>query len=290
MRGKSVNLFFMGGDSTGRIKCTVPNWTGVVYRIPRTELEKCRGRDDLMQSGVYFLFGATEDTGELLVYIGQAGIRKNGEGILNRLQEHKRNVDKDYWTEAVVFTTSNNSFGPTEVSYLEHRFCALALEAKRYIVKNSNDPNIGNVTEEKESELEEFIDYARLVMGALGHRIFEPVAAKPVDPDAPAASNSGVILELKQGSIDAKGQRVSDGFVVLKGSKIKLELAPTLREAVRRQRERYASKLDAEGVLLEDILLRSPNEAANFVTGYPVNALVRWKTAEGKTLKELEAE
>ena len=153
MRGKNINLFLMDGDSTGRIKCTVPNWTGVVYRIPRTELEKCRGRDDLMQSGVYFLFGATEDTGDCLVYIGQAGIRKNGEGILYRLQEHKRNPDKDYWIEAVVFTTSNNSFGPTEVSYLEHRFCALALEAKRYIVKNGNDPNIGNVTEEKESEL-----------------------------------------------------------------------------------------------------------------------------------------
>jgi len=70
MRGKSVNLYFMDGDSTGRIKCTVPNWTGTTYRIPRTELEKCRGRDDLMQSGVYFLFGATEDTGDLLVYIG----------------------------------------------------------------------------------------------------------------------------------------------------------------------------------------------------------------------------
>lgn len=62
-------------------------------------------------------------TGENVVYVGQAGVRKNGEGILFRLQEHKRNPDKDYWTEAVVFTTSNNSFGPTEISYLENRFC-----------------------------------------------------------------------------------------------------------------------------------------------------------------------
>lgn len=292
MRGKNINLFLMDGDSTGRIKCTVPNWTGVAYKIPRTELEKCRGREDLMQSGVYFLFGSTEDTGDCVVCVGQAGLRKNGEGILYRLQEHKRNMDKDYWTEAVVFITSNNSFGPTEISYLEHRFCALALEAKRYIVKNGNDPNLGNVTEEKESELEEFLDYARLVMGALGHRVFEPLAAKPAaaDSDTPSATNSSLVLELKQGMIDAKGQRTSDGFVVLKGSKIKLELASSLREAVRRQRERYASKVDAKGVLLDDILLRSPNEAANFVTGYPVNALVCWKTAEGKTLKELEAE
>ena len=33
-----------------------------------------------------------------------------------------------------MFTTSNNSFGPTEISYLENKFCNLAIEANRYIV------------------------------------------------------------------------------------------------------------------------------------------------------------
>jgi len=130
----------MDGTANGRIKCTLANWTGVAYKIPRTELDKCKAREDLKQSGVYFLFGTSDQTGENVVYIGQAGARKNGEGILYRLQEHKRNPDKDYWTEAVVFTTSNNSFGPTEISYLENRFCNLATEAKRYIIKNGNDP------------------------------------------------------------------------------------------------------------------------------------------------------
>lgn len=118
-RGKNINLFLMDGDASGRIKCTLANWTGVAYKIPRTEIEKCKNREDLKWSGVYFLFGVSDDTGENIAYIGQAGIRKNSEGILYRLMEHKRNPDKDYWTEAVVFTTSNNSFGPTEISYLE---------------------------------------------------------------------------------------------------------------------------------------------------------------------------
>jgi hypothetical protein len=78
VRGKSINLFLMDGTPTGRIKVTLANWTGVAYRIPRTELDKCKGRDDLAQSGVYFLFGTVEGTGEDVVYIGQAGIRKNG--------------------------------------------------------------------------------------------------------------------------------------------------------------------------------------------------------------------
>lgn len=145
IRGKSINLFLMDGKAGGRIKCTLANWTGVAYKLPRTELDKCKGRNDLTQSGVYFLFGTSEDTGNNVVYIGQAGIRKNGEGLLYRLQEHKRNSNKDYWTEAIVFTTSNNSFGPTEISYLENRFYNLAVEAKRYEVKNGNDPNSGNI-------------------------------------------------------------------------------------------------------------------------------------------------
>ena len=124
----------MDGDASGRIKCTLANWTGVAYKIPRTGIEKCKNREDLKWSGVYFLFGVSDDTGENIAYIGQAGIRKNGEGILYRLMEHKRNPDKDYWTEAVVFTTSNNSFGPTEISYLENKFCNLAIEANLSLI------------------------------------------------------------------------------------------------------------------------------------------------------------
>lgn len=100
-RGKNINLFLMDGDINGRMKCTLANWTGVVYKIPRTDINKCKERKDLNQSGIYFLFGRADETNESIVYIGQAGARKTGDGILKRLQEHKDN-DKYYWTEAIV--------------------------------------------------------------------------------------------------------------------------------------------------------------------------------------------
>jgi len=81
-RGKSINLFLMDGNPNGRIKCMLANWTGLAYRIPRTELENCREREDLSQTGVYFLLGTSEENGDDVVYIGQAGVRKYGEGIL----------------------------------------------------------------------------------------------------------------------------------------------------------------------------------------------------------------
>lgn len=293
VRGKSINLFLMDGEASGRIKCTLANWTGIAYKIPRTELDKCKERDDLKQSGVYFLFGASDQTGKNVVYIGQAGARKNGEGILNRLQEHKRNPEKDYWTEAIVFTTTNNSFGPTEISYLENRFCNLAMEAKRYEVKNGNDPTPGNVTEEKESELEEFIDYARIIMGTLGHKVFVPLIESKVEDTKSDSDSIEIILQLKRtikgvGTIEATGKQTSEGFVVLKGTHISPNDDNTIPAILREQRKGTA--LDDNGCLMEDILFNSPSYAAMFVFGKSANGLTSWKTEDGRTLKEIEAE
>lgn len=280
----------MDGTANGRIKCTLANWTGVAYRIPRTELEKCKERDDLKQSGVYFLFGTSDLTGDDIVYIGQAGVRKNGEGVLFRLQEHKRNPDKDYWTEAVVFTTSNNSFGPTEISYLENRFCNLAHNAKRYIIKNGNDPTSGHITEEKESELEEFIDNSRIVMGAFGHKVFEPLLQKNIidHSGVSAVTLDETLFYFDRTKGKSTGYPTSEGFVVLAGSIVATSIKQSCSENVRRFREKYADKIGENGILTADVLLSSPSAAAGFVSGSNQSGNVVWKTIEGKTLKDVE--
>ncbi len=287
-RGKSINIFLMDGEPTGRIKCTLANWTGVAYKIPRTALDLCKERDDLKQSGIYFLFGTSDQTGNNVVYVGQAGARKNGEGLLYRLQEHKRNPDKDYWTEAVVFTTSNNSFGPTEISYLENRFCGLALAAKRYDVQNGNDPTHGNITEEKESELEEFVDYARIVMGTLGHKVFEPIVAVKPTTAVTAVSDDEPMLFFNRTKLKATGRRTSEGFVVLKGSTVVSELQKSCPENVVKLRERYKDKIDGNHILTDDLLFSSPSTAAAFVGGSSLSGNELWKTSEGVSLKHLE--
>lgn len=287
-RGKSINLYLMDGSADGRIKCTLANWTGIAYRIPRTDIELCKDRDHLRQSGVYFLFGVSDETGDPVVYIGQAGERKNGEGILYRLQEHIKNPDKDYWTEAVVFTTAGNTFGPTEISYLENRFCSIAVEAKRYVVKNANDPTQGHVTEEKESELEEFIDYAKVIMGTLGHKVFTPIN-NPITSSALGDSKVNQQFFMKTSKVDASGRRASDGFVVLKGSKIAQLPTKSCPNWTKQLRVRYQDKIDNDGVLIDDLSFTSPSAAAGFVSFASANGLTSWITAEGKTLKTLES-
>lgn len=287
MGGKNINLFLLDGVPEGCVKCTLSNWTGVAYKIPRTELDKCKERADLSQSGIYFLFGVEEEGEKPVVYVGQADVRKNGNGLLGRLQEHRRNPDKDYWTEAIVFTTSNNFLGATEISWLESHFCSFAKKANRYVVKNGNEPSSGKPKEETVSDLETFVDYAKIVMGVLGHKVFEPKV--PITTNEAQEGSSSQVFYCKRNNLEGKGVPTSEGFVLLAGSRVSLEVADYVPKGYKKLRERYATLIDANGILSEDIPCSSPSAAAVFVIGKNANGLTEWKTLDGKTLNEFES-
>lgn len=292
---KNFNLFLMDGEVTGRIKCTLSNWTGLAYKIPRSYLDKSKDRQDLKQSGVYFLFGKNDDD-EDEVYIGQAGIRKNGEGVLFRVAEHLK--DDTYFSDAVMLTTQNNSFGPTEISYLENKFTNMALETDRYKVRNNNDPNPGNVTEEKESELEDFIEYSKMVLGVLGYKVFVPIIdAKKQESSDEKCEERKLELFLSWKSrksnrrIEAKCKRTDEGFVVLKGSMIELIDSPAIPRSIKELRDTCKRNNEImDGKLCKNHLFNSPSYAAAFVLGTNANGGTEWKTEDGRTLKALEEE
>ena len=249
--GKNFNLFLIDGEVTGRIKCTLSNWTGLAYKIPRYYLEKSKERQDLKQTGVYFLIEKNEN-GDDEVYIGQASTRKNGEGVLFRVIEHLKN--NKYFSEVVILTTQNNSFGATEISYLENRFTNLALETGRYTVRNGNEPNIGNVTEEKESKF------------YLSRK-----------------------SKKSQQLIQASCIRTNEGFVILKGSMIEEIDSDAIPLAIKELRTKCkANKEIFNGKLTKNLLFNSPSYAAAFVLGMQTNGRVDWKDENGITLKELE--
>ena len=290
---KNFNIFLMDGEVTGRIKCTLSNWTGLAYKVPRPYLEKCKDRQDLKQSGVYFLFGKNDD-GNDEVYIGQAGIRKNGEGVLFRVSEHLKN--EFYFTEAVMLTTQNNSFGPTEISYLENKFTNMAIDVDRYKVRNGNDPNPGNVTEEKESELEDFIEYSKMVLGVLGYKIFVPIVdklSKEKDENNNYEKELFLYLSRKSGKssrqIEAKCKRTDEGFVVLKDSMIEVIDSTAIPKSIKELREKCIRNNEiVDGRLNKNYLFNSPSYAAAFVLGTNANGRTHWKTEKGTSLKDIE--
>jgi hypothetical protein len=290
---KNFNLFLMDGEVTGRIKCTLSNWTGLAYKVPRSYLEKCKDRQDLKQSGVYFLFGKNDD-GDDEVYIGQAGMRKNGEGVLSRVSEHLK--DEIYFSEVVMLTTQNNSFGPTEISYLENKFTNMAIDVDRFKVRNGNDPNPGNVTEEKESELEDFIEYSKMVLGVLGYKIFVPIVYKTSkETNDKTSEEKELILYLSRKigksnrQIEAKCKRTDEGFVVLKGSMIEEIDSKAIPKSIKELRKECKNKNEiVDGRIIKNYLFNSPSYAASFVLGMKTNGRTDWKTERGIRLKDLE--
>lgn len=122
----------------------------------------------------------------------------------------------------------------------------MAVDAKRYDVKNSNDPTPGNITEEKESEMEEFIDYAKVIVGTLGHKLFEPVSTPVVKAqeevvEKPAQETIMLHLERtikKVGKVVAEGLQTAEGFVVLQGSCISPVDDDTISSVLKERRQK----------------------------------------------------
>ena len=171
----------------------------------------------------------------------------------------------------------------------------MAIDANRYVVQNGNSPTAGNITEEKESEMEEFVDYAKIIMGTLGYKVFDAVIELEQSSEAVIDTVSEeLILYLKRKTrksgriIEARCKQTSEGFVVLSGSTIEAEDSDSISTTIKEKRKR--ANIDGNNILQENILFNSPSYAASFVIGKSANGLTEWKTADGKTFKDYEAE
>lgn len=288
---RTVQLFLMDGSPSGRIKCSLDNWVGKVYSIPRTEISRSKDRPELSQTGIYLLFGTDTESGDELLYVGQARERKNGNGVLSRVAEHLGDEKLDYFTVAILIIDSDNSLGPTEISYLENAFYQQAIAADRVRAVNSNDPSPGNVTEEKQAALDEFIVNAKILIGSLGYRVFDAVddaKAAVQSPTEAAPVSVEPMLYLDCAGASGRGRQTTDGFVVLAGAKLRPNLTHSAPEATKKNRERFADRISPDFELLRDTLFTSPSAASNFLTGASTSGKATWKNGDGLTLRDLE--
>jgi hypothetical protein len=290
---KGINPFLIDGTTNGRIKYKCENCTGVIYKIPRKELEKCTDLQDLKHSVVYLMFGTSEKTGNKTVKVGQAVTRKNGAGPLRRLKEDKTNSLDDNWTDIVMVTTSDNSLAENEVSYLKKRFYKMAKEANRYEVKNRHTPHPLSVTDAEKRELEGFIGYIKIVLNDLGYIPFTSLTKKEEEEkDAKTVKHDGLPLYLEvRKVIKAECVKVENGFWLLKGSQIDIgSTHAEIPNEIKKKREKAMANgdIDIRGVLQKDIPFDSASYAAKFVIGGSVNGREKWKTKDGIPLREIE--
>lgn len=273
--GKTIKIFLIDGDPNGRMSCELSNWTGKAYKIPRIKIKDCIDRKDLMSTGIYLLLGKNVDNRDL-VYIGEA------ENVFTRLNQHL--ATKDFWNETIVFTSKDENLNKAHIKYLENRLHELAVKTNRYILENGCIPTQSSISESDRAEMEEFLNYILLLVNTLGHKVFE-------DKREQSASTKEKEILYINGTrgCEAMGEQTSEGFLVLKGSKMADSPTPSLSGTLKNLREELVKKgVVSNNQFTEDFIFSSPSYAAAVVMGRSANGLTEWKTSDGRILKSLE--
>lgn len=125
---KQVLQFIIEEENpNGIIECSVDDWFGISYKIPRNKLKEASSLEYINNTGVYILFGDDENTAEKIAYIGEA------EDIYSRLSQHNKN--KDFWNECVVFVSKDNSLNKAHIKYIEHELYEMSKKLVDILLK-----------------------------------------------------------------------------------------------------------------------------------------------------------
>lgn len=277
-RPRTIQIYLPDGEPRGiRVAELTTNIIRVV-EIPRARLLQFQEMPESNQVGLYFLFGDGE-TQEPIVYIGQSGC------IGSRLAQH--HISKDFWTKALVVVSMTNNLTQTHALFLEWFSLQSATQIGRYGVINGNMGTKPHTPAPLQADCEDIYDTARLLLTTLGFPLFEPLT-EPLQADTPEER-----FYCKGVGADGTGEYTTNGFVVLKGSKGRLNTVASYgfsNEAMR-------TKLIQAGVLVidgdylvftKDHEFKTPSSASMVLLGRTSNGWVDWKSIDGKTLAELK--
>ncbi len=275
-RAFSVRLFLPGGDPDGVKTVEKSNWTGSGLVIPRSLFAETRSRPELGRTGVYILVGPDENSQLPRVYVGE------GDPIGPRLDQHAKN--KDFWTQAVAFTSKDQNLNKAHIQFLEYRLVSLGKSAKRCILDNANTPQPPSLSEADTAEAEGFLADVLLCLPVLGYGFFE---------EAPAPTQTSREFMLKAKNITGKGYEASTGFVVRAGSQAAKSEAKSIHvylSAMRRSLVEQGILVDNNQYyeMIQDYTFNSPSTAAGVLLGRSANGRIEWKTSDGHTLKSIQ--
>ena len=289
--GKSVRLFLADGTPGGLLTAEIMNWTGHVIAAPRSDLAALLKRPEVNRTGIYVLLGDDPDSlGGQLAYIGE------GDDVGKRLYQHARSEDvsgKDFCDRAVVLTSKDTNLTKAHARYLESRLIQLATSASRAKLANSTAPPPITLPEADVSDMEYFIDQAKIVLPVLGVNIFRstkaPVPSKSGQRDVPRASLSPIfVLEALRQGVKAQAQEIDGEFTVRTGSRARRSwLGAThgyrqLRERLESDGTLQPSDDDKTMIFTHDQVFASPSAAGAVVLGRASNGRNEWKNAESR--------
>lgn len=227
-----------------------------------------------------------------MAYIGES------ENVAERLTNHDR--QKDFWNEAVLFTSKDENLTKAHVKFLESILVAIAQKADRYELENGNTPTESSLPRADKDAMAEFVENIRMVLGTLGYPILEPLlrTATP-KPESQGTATSlqatplTVDLIFKVNNLVANGAATDEGFVIKKGSLISRTNTESAAPKIVKLKEQMImdGRLTAQDdhlLLVEDLLVNSSSYAAVFVAGTSRSGPQSWYTPDGRSLKSIE--
>lgn len=274
--GKTIQIYCPSGDPRGVRIAEITTRIVQAVVVPRARLDEAVKREELAGVGVYFLFGESESAGLPVAYIGEA------EDCGVRLKDH--NKKKDFWNIGVAIVSRTGSFTKAHAKLLEWMAIEKAKLAGRYDLDNGNAGGKPNVPEWMAADVAEIFETLDVLLGTLGHPIFEASSRD--------AASADQVFMCRRGGSDARGVYNEEGFVVLKGSIARQETTSSSHDTVGPKREEMIGSglltRTPQGYRFErDVIFSSPSAAASLVTGGSANGWIEWRNARGQTLDDV---
>lgn len=276
MRPQTIQVFLPDGNPTSIREAEITNRLVKAILIPRNKLDDASKREIVNFTGIYFLFGNSDEGSKPKVYIGE------GEDCFKRIKSHNRT--KEFWSHCIIFTTKTNEYTKTDGKFLEHLCLEKAEFFGRYKTDNDTGSNKPSLPESREYDLLDNFETLKILLATLGFPLFEPKRTNQ--------SNKEVFI-CKGKKAFAQGEMTDDGFVVYKGGKCNLVEAPSQKQFRIDQRK----LLIKDGILTQekdvlvfqaDHIFSSPSAASTIILARSSNGWREWKNKRGETLDQLK--
>lgn len=284
--GATIRLFLVDGTPQGIRLVDRSQWTGVCLAFSRADYTSARRRDEFGRTGVYLLTGPDpEGNGPDVLYIGE------GDEVAPRLDSHQR--ERDFWTNAYVLTTTDDSLNKAHVRYLEARLVKIAATVGSVRLENGTAPKVPWLSEPEMADMEAYLANMLVILPIVGVHAFEapPAIDATGKVNVPGAAEPRRKYFLNTQLTTAEGTEDPRGFTVFEG-------ALGRRKTVTMTPGYYAlrEKLLGEGVLVDHgadqirltrtYAFDSPSSAASVLSGGSRNGRTEWRDDQNRTLGE----
>ncbi len=222
-----------------------------------------------------------EDDGSDSVYIGEFENMKNK--LVQRIRVFNAEKKKFEGNTAVIFTDRDLK---TSIRYLENELVEITEIARRCKVLTKNTCANIVIKESQKAVMEEFRDDIKILLEALGYKVLEML----VDSSILDNTSNDDLLYFSGNDFRATAIETSDGFVALKGSKIRARENASISQIVSKHRKELIDfEKVKDDVLTEDGLFAGLSAAAMFSCGRSASGPKSWKNKDGILLKDLQA-